>query len=226
MHVEQNIKRWALYKGADLAGITSTDRLAGAPEGFRPEDSLPGAKSVISLARQYPKGLIDVKSAAAYFHFMKQEYIRLEAIAVNLALYIEAQTGGKAVPIPADIPYENWNPDEMFGRPDLSHKHVAEAAGLGAIGRNTLLITPQYGNRVHLISIITDIALEPDIAIKDIVPQCPSSCDACIKACPVSAIKDGRVDQKTCRSHAIYYHSRGWHYYTCWECRKACVNNF
>lgn len=220
---EQKLKKFALTMGADLVGITSVDRLNGAPKGFRPEDSLSRAKSVISLAKQYPKGLMGTKRTTAYFHFMKQEFALLETIALKIALYIESYMGGKAAPIPADIPYEYWDEERKYGRADLSHKHVAQAAGLGVIGRNTLLITPEYGNRIHLTSIITDVDLEPDEACNDVLLRCSESCSICIEACPVNAIREGYVDQKACRTHCFHYHPRGWHYYACWECREKCI---
>ena len=48
------------------------------------------------------------------------------------------------------------------GRSIVSAKHAAEAAGLGTIGRHSLLITPEFGSMVWLSVILTEMQLEPD----------------------------------------------------------------
>ncbi len=57
---------------------------------------------------------------------------------------------------------------------------------MGVMGRNTLLITPQHGNRVHLVSVITDLELKPDQPLA--WNPCPDGCRLCLEACPVGAI--------------------------------------
>ncbi len=39
----------------------------------------------------------------------------------------------------------------------VSAKHCAVAAGLGRIGKNTLVVTPEYGNMVWLNAVLTDV---------------------------------------------------------------------
>ncbi|HUW63516.1 MAG TPA: hypothetical protein VMW83_02285 [Spirochaetia bacterium] len=97
---------------------------------------------------------------------------------------------------------------------DLSHKHAARAAGLGVLGRNSLLITPQYGNRVDLVSVITDLDLEPDS-----LPHCR----LCLDACPAGALKGNQVVvQKPCREIIGKTLPKGYWVTACWECRKVC----
>ena len=54
----------------------------------------------------------------------------------------------------------------------VSAKHAAQAAGLGTIGRNTLLLTPEYGSMVWLSVILTELALEADEQKADICNNC------------------------------------------------------
>jgi epoxyqueuosine reductase QueG len=145
---------------------------------------------------------------------------QLDLIAYEMAIYIEQQ-GGVAIPVPSDEPYYDWNPDELHGRGDLSHKHAAQAAGLGRLGKNSLLITPQFGDRVNLVSVVTNLNLEPDPLIES--EPCPPKCILCIKACPVKAItNEQQVNQKLCRSHMFLKLPKGQIIYDCWECRKVC----
>ncbi len=217
-HFEKEIKQFAQDRGADLVGIASSKRLSGAPEGSRPEDSLKMARSVIALAKCFPTGGL-FSRPSNYGGLMSVIYSHLDLVAVDVANFLE-QKGGRAVPILADGPYDHWEAENRYGRGNLSHKHAAQAAGLGRMGKNTLLITPAYGNRVLLASIITDLELEPDPTIEE--DLCIEGCCECIEACPVRAVSPNCVNQKLCRSNLMIKLPRGQEVYGCWECRKVC----
>ena len=65
---------------------------------------------------------------------------------------------------------------------------LAIDAGLGELGRNGLLITPEYGPRVRLCKIFTDLPLEPDKPIEFGVKEFCRKCKLCAKNCEVGAI--------------------------------------
>jgi epoxyqueuosine reductase len=75
---------------------------------------------------------------------------------------------------------------------------LAKDAGLGWLGRHGLLITPEFGPRVRLAAVFTNIVNLPDHSnnahswIKD---YC-ATCGICIKKCPPSAIKEQAIQQK------------------------------
>jgi epoxyqueuosine reductase QueG len=215
------MKKFVLSKGADLVGIASVDRFNGAPDGHKPEDILPDAKNVVACAKRIPNSVVIEQSATSYHNMMMILYNQLDIIAYEVAIYIEEQ-GGVAIPIPSDEPYYDWNPDKVHGRGDLSHKHAAQAAGLGRLGKNSLLITPEFGNRAQLVSVVTNLNLEADPLFED--ELCPSKCTACIESCPVQAITvQLQVDQKICRSHLSLKLPKGQSIYGCRECRKVCL---
>ena len=135
---------------------------------------------MVVCARRIPGGVLD-GPATAYQRAMDAAHAHLDLMAGQVAIFVE-RGGGRAVPVPADEPYAHWEADRRYGRGDLSHKHAAQAAGLGRLGRNSLLITPQYGNRVHLVAIVTDVVLAAD-PVLDWEP-CPKGCTLCRKACP------------------------------------------
>ncbi|EUJ38360.1 tRNA epoxyqueuosine(34) reductase QueG [Brochothrix campestris] len=86
----------------------------------------------------------------------------------------------------------------MVDTGELSDVAVAERAGIGWRGKNTLLITPEYGSFVYLGEMITNIAFEPDEPMGD---QC-GECTQCIKACPTGALLgDGKMNGKECLSY-------------------------
>jgi ferredoxin len=68
---------------------------------------------------------------------------------------------------------------------------IAIDAGLGELGRNGLLITPQFGPRVRLCSVTTDLPLVVDQPIDIGVQQYCEECAKCATMCPAQAIKYG-----------------------------------
>lgn len=220
MGLKEEIKAVALKMGADLVGIASMERFTGAPSGFRPVDVMPQAKTVVVMAKKMPAQLVNGNLATAYTNTFHVLLRRLDDIACDLAVFLE-EKGGRAIPIPADDPYTYWDEKNSHGMGDLSHKHAAKAAGLGILGKNSLLITPQYGNQVYLVSVITDLDLEPDPLIDD--ELCPQKCRICLDACPSGALKEEQVVvQKLCREIVGKTLLKGHWVYACWECRRVC----
>jgi epoxyqueuosine reductase QueG len=70
----------------------------------------------------------------------------------------------------------------------FSVRHTAELAGLGRIGRNTLLITSQYGPRVRIGALIKEAPIAPDLMLDDTV--CLPKCRLSIETCPAEAISE------------------------------------
>ncbi|UCG82066.1 MAG: epoxyqueuosine reductase [Dehalococcoidia bacterium] len=216
--IVERLKQYAVNLGADLVGIASVDRFDKAPMGHQPEDILPRSRAVISCAVRIPASTLD-GSPTAYHRALEIVHTQLDVLACKIALFIESE-GGSAIPVPADEPYRHWESNRSYGRGDLSHKHAAQAAGLGRLGKNSLLITPQHGNRVHLVSVVTDVNLTPD-SILDWEP-CYNGCTLCIQACPAEAIEEGQVEQALCRSVMFERLPKGPVIESCRACRRVC----
>ncbi len=80
---------------------------------------------------------------------------------------------------------------------------LAIDAGLGQLGRNGLLITPQFGPQVRLCKVLTNLPLEPDEPIDFGVTQFCGRCGRCAEACEVEAISKETEPSWTpaCRSN-------------------------
>jgi hypothetical protein len=65
---------------------------------------------------------------------------------------------------------------------------LAIDAGLGELGRNGLLVTPQYGSCVRLCKVLTDMPLAPDLPISFGVQDVCKGCRRCAEQCAVDAI--------------------------------------
>jgi epoxyqueuosine reductase QueG len=67
----------------------------------------------------------------------------------------------------------------------VTHKMAATSAGIGWIGKNGLLISPEYGPRLSLATVLTDAPLEPDTPFD--ACMC-GECSMCVEHCPSEAL--------------------------------------
>lgn len=75
----------------------------------------------------------------------------------------------------------------------ILERELAQRAGLGWIGKNSMLINPQAGSTFLLAEILLGIDLEPDEPTTD---HC-GTCTRCIKACPTQCILPNRTIEAT-----------------------------
>jgi epoxyqueuosine reductase QueG len=217
--MKEQIRNLILSLDADVCGFTRTDRFADAPQGYKPTDISPDCRSVISFGIALPEGLAKVPPRLIYGYY--NTFCRTEAdtIAFKAAKRMEENYHCIAVPLPCDSPYEYWDNDRMEGRGLLSMKHIAVAAGLGVIGKSTLLLNNRYGNMLTIGAILTDLDLPSDPVAENI---CVDECRKCMDGCPVGAIKNGIVNQKLCRMHTYGKTKRGFDTVDCNLCRTVC----
>jgi len=199
------VRELAMRLGADIVGIASVDALnTKAPVGHRPEDTLPRAQTVVCLGMktldsvfQSPNPRV-ARTSYVYLHR------RLNDMGWEVASFLEGE-GFAALPITSDVPIDMIEKRGLWG--DISHRHVAEVAGLGKIGKSQLLLTPQFGARVRLTSIVTTALLESD---KEADRQvCPQECNLCIDSCPAKALSSEGFDKVACVRHMHRYNLYG-----------------
>ncbi len=216
------IKQYGLRLGADLIGIADAARLnQDAPERHRPKDFLPKAKSVIVV------GLRLLDPIMSSLPTSRQEYTLmfytvnnwLNQIAYGIARKLEADGFPSYTfsysPKEAGIPRQD--PKELYDT--ISYKHAAVYAGLGQYGFNHLLITPQFGPRVRLVSLATEGDFQADIDLPPTICR-PEQCGyRCVQACPAECLaKDGKLNRFKCQN----YLSSVLKVYKCGHCVAAC----
>jgi epoxyqueuosine reductase len=84
----------------------------------------------------------------------------------------------------------------------ILEKVIGQRAGIGWIGKNMLLINPEFGSWFVLGEIITDIEIEPDEPMEN---RC-GACRLCLSVCPTKAIDGNELDAKRCISYLTIEH--------------------
>jgi epoxyqueuosine reductase len=219
LHSSEEITSLVVSLGADQCGIAGIDRFASAPAGFKPTDVWSKCRSVIVFIKRMPSEVIIAENPVPYSHTAYLLYSDLDRIGLKLCLELESRNI-HGVPVPTDVPYLYWDAELKHGMGIISLRHAALNAGLGILGRNTLLINPAYGNMVYIGAVLTDAWFDPEPMLSDF--SCVPDCRLCLDACPVQALNGVTVDQKLCRKASCPEHPRGFDTYSCNECRKVC----
>ncbi len=216
------VKQFAHSVGGDLVGIASAESLAKAP-GYTATDLLPTAKSVIVIGKRALKGFIMGGKGRAVSWGMIYLNHKLNEICYEVSKYIEDRGH---VALPVFFIYETFlkpgtpNFNAILSTKWLSYIVAGAQAGLGEIGLNSLLLTPEYGAKVRYTAILTDAPLTPDS--KKESNLCPGvSCNRCAEACPVGAISVQGTDKACCHDYNDA-HQEVLGYSYCAMCIQAC----
>jgi len=215
--VALRIKETGRKAGAKVVGIAAADAFNHyVPQGHRPEDFLPGAKSVIVAGGDGP--------TAGAWHSPDHDVIEnigydlRENVAVHvMADLIDHEYGYYAIQAPSR---------EVSGHtPPMSMMLAAVLAGLGtrSLAAN-IILHPQYG-MLYYAALITTMPLPPDHVLEKDVCPAPScvkmwerfGTTPCLSACPASQggclegkIENGKIvenfyDRERCHSRAQTY---------------------
>ena len=217
----ETVKEYGLNAGASVVGIAASKDFVSAPEGFRPSDALEGCLSVIVLGAPSPKEAL-LKTSVEYTDSRNEMLAKMTIIAKVVAKRIKNQgcktlaisaTGGKYVDV------KQGERKELFGH--ISLKHAAELAGLGVIGNNYLLTTPQYGNLLWFSAVLTDADLIPDERAQ--YTGC-DNCNKCVEVCPSKALDNNALFGKKECAGTCFKMVNGKLQIVCFLCRKVCPN--
>jgi epoxyqueuosine reductase QueG len=185
-----------------VMGFGPASRMAGERPSRRPEDLLPGARSLICFGLPVPRGVYRAPTYTLETVWRTQNlnYRRLDTLSMRIAALLE-EGGACAVPIYGCQPMGVNDRGQVEGY--LNQIQMGWATGMGVVGKNGLLIHSQHGARLMLGGVVTTADL-PEARYPEIEePGCPPDCRICADACPVGAIsiEEKRVRIMTCLGH-------------------------
>lgn len=202
--------------GASLFGVACVKPFRN--EFFLPAQTLEGLDKGISVGVRLSRAVlstIEDSPTKIYYHHYRQLNSLLDRIALNTVSFIQ-EKGKRALPIPASQIID-WEKQQGH----LSHKKVAQAAGLGWIGRNNLLVNPEFGSQVRFVTVLTDM----DLPCGEPIEKDCEECKGCIDACPAGAIKESRseFDYISCFEKLKGFRNKGLvGQFICGVCVKVC----
>lgn len=196
------LKELARSRGIDLVGIADAGDLILANPPRPATDLMPSAKSVIVMAVAHSLGTVYSPDIMFWTRNKMQTSRLLDQVAEEVGRKLERQ-GFLSLPVSADKPVEIFKLNPETGKRfrqtrvlgHLSLKHAAVSCGMGQMGRNNLLLTPEFGPHQRLCAIITEAPLEPDPRREF---ELCKDCGKCEQACPSGALKDGRYNVDPC----------------------------
>ncbi|QDP39595.1 tRNA epoxyqueuosine(34) reductase QueG [Radiobacillus deserti] len=195
-------------------------------ERTEPKRLLPEAQSIIAIALAYPSRMKDAPKSVKGDRrglFCRASWGRdyhdvLRDKLSQLAAYLEKRVPG-------------FYHKMMVDTGELSDRAVAERAGIGFSGKNSMIITPEFGSYVYLGEMITNLPIPPDEPIED---SC-GTCTKCIDACPTGAlVTGGQLNAQRCIAFLTQtkdflpdeYRSKiGNRLYGCDTCQLVCPKN-
>lgn len=155
--------------------------------------------TLLAIAIQLPISVFETitdKPTPVYSAIYKTANSILDELAFRTSVLLQ-NDGYYSLPIPASqiLDSKNWYAA-------ISHKAVARMAGLGWQGKNLLLITPQFGSKVRLVTVLTNAPLRADTPMKN---RC-GNCMMCRDSCPVQAIRGvNTTDHYKNREEALHF---------------------
>lgn len=185
--MSDRVKEVARIYGANLVGITEIDKRWVYSKYFELVTGESGSNEIpykyaIVLGIEMDWKGINTSPDAGASAATALAYSRMAQISASLAKYIRS-LGYPAIPC---------------GNDTAQSIPLAIDAGLGELGRNGLLLSPEYGPRQRICKVLTDLPLVPDQPIDFGIQEFCETCHACASACPVDAIRfDDRTTEPT-----------------------------
>lgn len=202
------VKTQALAFGVDLVGIADGETMNRHPpdpqDPRRPSDITDhDGDRVIVLAKRLTSGTTRLPRWDERHKYYNDELTltSLEEASLELVLWLERH-GYPALAVPPTHvnPWRYGGDPGAHQRPLLSLEHAAVEAGLGTLGLNLQLLTPQFGPRVMLTAVLCSIDVEPDVRRDDALCLGPA-CGRCLQACPGDVIGLWQRDWNECNTY-------------------------
>jgi len=183
--LRQNILDYLLQNGAVSVGIATRESLQDSPPSAAITYLMENAFSAVSFAlpinKEYIRTFLAKEDRTSRERDEGEANIRVRELSDGLAEMIKGG-GNQAI---GTSPNYNYRTDtDTVLMPQISHRYLAVASGVGCFGWSGNVGIEGYGTCFVLGTTITDAKLEPTAPIAQEDGFC-SDCKACVRACPV-----------------------------------------
>lgn len=214
------LKQTAISLGADLVGFCALDSA--------PVKDLPHLRYALSIGVKLSDAILQtIDSAPSFVYF--QHYRTANALLDNIAFRVSREIeklGHSALPVAASQSLGKNNPY----RGVIPHKTAAVLSGLGFVGKSGLFLSSEYGSKVRLATILTDMPLQAELPV---IENGCGNCTICQNACPAGAIfgtlptKDGErnFDPEKCSKYMKEHFQDIGRGSVCGVCMRVCPKN-
>ena len=192
--ITRDIKKVATYFGADLVGVCKLDRRWVYSHTYEVEGPSGPGGSEAAMGESKPQEIPEEFQYAVVMGF-EEDYAMIKYFPTYVA---DAATSmGYSRMAITNAHLSAFIRNLGFKAIDCSTNDVALSipmamqAGLGDLGRHGLLITPQFGPRVRLSKVITDLPLVADAPIEFGLTEFCTTCKKCVEMCPSQSIMPG-----------------------------------
>src|SRR3954471_5658857 len=195
------VKARARALGADLVGIASAATLNAFPPDPRwpqtPERISPFCKSVIVLVQRISAGAFRCKTNTPVQYIDMLVLRKMDKVAYRLADELERAGWPSLVTAAQETDWDYKR--ASYGR--LSTRHLGVEAGLGTLGLEVNILPPEFGPRVYLTGVLTELSSKPDKPRTEQV-CIGESCSLCLHSCPADAVLHFGIDKRACATEA------------------------
>lgn len=217
--MQAKLKMMAKELGADVVGFCALEK---------PIKNFPSFSYAVSIGVKLSDAVLQTIESApsfVYFQHYRTANTLLDNIAFRLSREIEKQ-GFSALPVASSQSLGKNNPY----RGVLPHKTVAVLSGLGFVGKSGLFLSTEYGSKLRLASILTDMPLTAELPV---IENGCEDCQLCKNACPAGAIfgekpsptNERNFDPEKCSKYMKEHFQDVGRGSVCGICIKVCPKN-
>jgi epoxyqueuosine reductase len=188
------IKEKAKELGADLVGIADGKKLDAQKITEHDGDRV----IVLAIRVQAGSSRIPRWNDRNKYYNDELSLTFLEEVSLELVYWLEDAGYPAIIVPPTHVDPWRYDGDPKKHRETLiSLPHAAVEAGLGTLGLNLQLLTPEFGPRVILTAVLSSVDVECDQPMAEALCRGPE-CGRCLKACPGDVIQHWDRDWVKC----------------------------